>query len=420
LRILHLSADYPDPVQPRKTRAIANLIALAPEHEHRVLSLNRRGGLIDPGAWTGAVALAPFADAAGCHLSVTYRAPPMGVLHRHVLERLADRLEAPARAFAPDLVHAHKLTVEGIVGERLAARLGLPFLLTVQGNTDLKIAGARPDLRPRLARIWRGAAVVLPFAPWAAEGLARLLGPRPGPVLTLPCPGPGDTLIAPRPTPGGAAPVLVSAFDFAHARNKNAARLIRAAARAGEAVPGLRLEILGAGDPGALAALADRVMPGRVAFPGPVPHDEIQRRFNAAAAFALVSHRETFGMVFAEALMAGTPCLYPRGRAIAGYLPDGGPESVVLSAEPRDEAGIAAALVRLVREEPAFKARLAALQESGGLDFLRRPRIAERYRAALGAAGARRPGTGPYTGPDTGPDTCPDTGPDTGSTALHA
>jgi hypothetical protein len=162
LRILHLSADYPDPVQPRKTLAIANLIALVPEHEHLVLSLNRRGGFIDPGAWSGAVALAPFADAAGRHLAVTYRAPPMGILHRHSLERLADRLEGPARAFAPDLVHAHKLTVEGIVGARLAARLGLPFLLTVQGNTDLKIAGARPALRPLLARIWREAAVVLP------------------------------------------------------------------------------------------------------------------------------------------------------------------------------------------------------------------------------------------------------------------
>ena len=402
MRILHLSADYPDPVQPRKTRAIANLIELVPEHTHRVLSLNRRGGLVDPGAWAGAwagvwsgagagaVALAPFEDAAGSHLAVTYRAPPMGVLHRHFLQRLADRLEAPARAFAPDLVHAHKLAVEGIAGARLAARLGVPFLLTVQGNTDLKIAGARPDLRPHLARIWREAAVVLPFAPWAAEGLGRLLGARGGPVVTLPCPGPGDTLMAPRPTPAGAAPVIVSAFDMAHAKNKNAGRLIRAAARAGEAVPGLGLEIIGAGDPGELAALAERVMPGRVAFPGPVAHDGIQRRFNAAAAFALVSHRETFGMVFAEALLAGTPCLYPRGRAIEGYFPEGG---VVLAAEPRDEAGIAAALVRLVREEAAFKARLAALQDAGGLDFLRRPRIAERYRAALATAGAVSPAT---------------------------
>jgi glycosyltransferase involved in cell wall biosynthesis len=385
LRILHLSADYPDPVDPRKTRAIANLLALVPEHENRVLSLNRRGGLADPGAWTGAVETAPFEDPNGSHLAVTYRAPPKGILHRHFLERLADRLEASVREFAPALIHAHKLTVEGILAERLAAQFGVPFLLSVQGNTDLKIAGARPDLRARFARIWQGAAVVLPFAPWAAEGLGRLLGPRPGPVVPLPCPGPADALLAPRPLPPGAPPLVLSAFGMAHARNKNAARLIRAAGRASAAIPELRLEIIGAGDPGPLAALAGRVMPGRAAFPGPVPHEAIQRRFNAAAAFALVSHRETFGMVFAEALLAGTPCLYPRGRAIHGYFPEG---EVVLSADPGDEAGIAAALVRLVREEAAFKARLADLQKAGGLDFLRRPQIAERYRAALGSVRA--------------------------------
>lgn len=386
LRILHLSADYPDPVAPQKTRAIANLLALIPEHGNQVLSLNRRGGIADLRAWTGDVESAPFEDGNGRHLAVTYRAPPKGILHRHFLERLADRLEGPARAFAPALIHAHKLTVEGIVAARLAARLGVPFVLTVQGNTDLKIAGARPDLRRHLARIWRDAAVVLPFAPWAAEALGRLLGPRPGAVIPLPCPGPADALMAPRPTPAGAPPLILSAFGLAHARNKNAARLIRAAGRAAGAIPELRLEILGAGEPGPLAALAGRVLPGRVAFPGPVAHEAVQRRFNAAAAFALVSHRETFGMVFAEALLAGTPCLYPRGRAIAGYFPEGGPESVVLAADPRDEAAIAAALVRLVREEAAFKARLAGLQEAGGLDFLRRKQIAKRYRTALNQA----------------------------------
>jgi glycosyltransferase involved in cell wall biosynthesis len=383
LRILHLSADYPDPVNPGKTRAVANLLALVPEHDHRVLSLNRRGGVADLAAWRGGLAAAPFADDAGRHLAFTYHAPPRGLFHRHFLDRLAHRLEPEARAFAPDLIHAHKLTVEGIVAERLAARLGVPFLLSVQGNTDLKIAGARPDLRAHLGRIWRGAAVVMPFAPWAAEALERLLGHRTGPVLPLPCPGPADALVAPRPTPPGAPPVILSAFSLAHAGNKNAARLIRAAGRACAAIPELRLEILGAGDPGPLSALARRVMPGRVAFPGPVPHDAIQGRFNAATAFALVSHRETFGMVFAEALLAGTPCLYPRWRAIHGYFAEGG---VVLAADPRDEAEIAAALVRLVREEAAFKARLAKLQAAGGLDFLRRQRIAESYRKALNSA----------------------------------
>src|SRR5690606_36244129 len=108
----------------------------------------------------------------------------------------------------------------------------------------------------------------------------------------------------------------------------------------------------------ALAALADDVAPGRVRFLGSLANTEIQRRFNASTAFALVSHRESYGMVFAEALLAGAPCLIPRGRAIDGYFAEG---SAVLSADPKDEAKITRGLVRLVREEHEFKSRLAEL-----------------------------------------------------------
>ena len=39
--ILHLSADFPDPFVPGKTRAVSNLLDLVPEHDHEVYSLNR-------------------------------------------------------------------------------------------------------------------------------------------------------------------------------------------------------------------------------------------------------------------------------------------------------------------------------------------------------------------------------------------
>jgi glycosyltransferase involved in cell wall biosynthesis len=378
MRILHLSADYPDPLEPAKTKAVANLLALADGHRHRVISLNRVGWR--PGRGIHAL---DFDDAAGAgHRAVAYAAPGRGLMLRRAMERLADWVaEDCARAgFAPDLVHAHKLSVEGIAGHRLAARLGLPLALSVQGNTDLKIVGARPDLCPLYARLWREAALAFPFAPWARAALDARLGPRPGPVVALPCPGPADALLAPAPAP---APVIRAAFNLRDAKNKNAARLIRATGRAGAEIPALRLEIIGGGDAAAFAALAElacRAAPGRVRFLGAVPHDAIQRLLNAATGFALVSHRESYGMVFAEALLAGSPCLIPRGRAIDGYFPDG---SVVLTADPQDEAEIARGLVRLVREEAALKARLAELGAAGGLALLTRPAIRASYLAAL-------------------------------------
>jgi glycosyltransferase involved in cell wall biosynthesis len=384
MRILHLSADYPDPLVPAKTRAVANLLALADGHRHRVLSLNRVGWRI--GGLAGIHAL-DFADAAGPgHRAVAYGAPGKGFLLRRSMERLADWAAADCAeaGFAPDLVHAHKLSVEGIAGARLARHFGVPLVISVQGNTDLKIVGARRDLRPLYARIWAEAAVVFPFAPWSRARLDALLGARRGPVRALPCPGPADALTAPRITSqSAAAPVIRTAFNLRDARNKNAGRLIRAIARAGAEVPEIRLEIIGGGDAAAfaaLAALAARAAPGRVRFLGAVPNPQVQRLFNEATAFALVSHRESYGMVFAEALLAGAPCLIPRGRAIDGYFAEG---TVLLAADPEDEAGIASALVRLVREEGAFKARLAELGRAGGLDLLTRPAIRDSYLGAL-------------------------------------
>jgi glycosyltransferase involved in cell wall biosynthesis len=379
MRILHLSADYPDPLGPAKTRAVFNLLLLAPEHEHLVYSLNR----VD---WRLGVAALDFADAAGpAHRALAYGAPPRGLFLATVLDRLAAWIldDLARRGLRPDLVHAHKLSIEGLVAERVAARLGAPVLLSIQGNTDAKIVGLRRDLRARYGRIWRGAAAVFPFAPWARDALAAMLGPRAGWTALLPCPAGGPER---RAAPALRGPTVVTAFHLAHWRLKNAEGLFRAVAMIAPEFPGLRLQVIGGGDAGAFARLrrmADALAPGRIALEGAVPNAEIGERFNAAAAFALVSHRESFGMVFAEALLAGAPCLIPAGAAIDGYFP-GSP--AVRAVPSGDVAAIARGLAGLLRDEAAAKAALGRMQAEGALDLLTRPRIAQTYRAGLAAA----------------------------------
>jgi hypothetical protein len=84
-----------------------------------------------------------------------------------------------------------------------------------------------------------------------------------------------------------------------------------------------------------------------------------------------------------EALLAGCPCLIPQRWGIDGYLEDG---EAVLAVPSRDVNAIAEGLVRLARDEAAFKARLARLAETGGLDLFRRDAIAAVYRAGLAEA----------------------------------
>lgn len=377
-RILHVSGDYPDPLAPVKTKAVSNLLAMIHEHRHRVVSINR----ID---WRARPTALPFGDAAGeDHRALAYGAPPKGLFLRRFLARVTEWIEddCAAAGFRPDVVHAHKLTIEGFVAVELARQFGAKLVLSIQGNTDQKIAAARRDLRPALGEIWRAADVAFPFAPWAFDAMNGLLGQRDLPTFALPCPTAGDAI----GTPVEGPPTIVTACNLKDHANKNLAALIRAVGVIGRDLPDVQLEIIGGGDPEAYARLkrmADAAAAGRVRFLGVVPHAEIQARFHEAACFSLVSRRESYGMVFAEALMAGAPCLIPAGRGVDGYFEDGG---VVVRAQPDDPAAIEAGLRRLLTEQAGFKRRLAALGEAGGLKFMQRDAIAAAYRHGLAVA----------------------------------
>ncbi|MEM7670420.1 MAG: hypothetical protein AAF317_14980, partial [Pseudomonadota bacterium] len=262
-QILHISGDFPDPLAPGKTPAIRNLLELVPEHDHIVYSLNRVG-------WRHGVSGFAFGDG---HTAVTYGAPPKGLGLASYLARVAVYIveDVARRSLRPSVVHCHKLSIEGLVGDVVARELDVPLVVSSQGNTDLKILSARPDLRNRWRRIWREAALVFPFAPWTTTGLTRLLGPRTAPTICLPCPTPQDALHTPRET----SPVLRTAFHLAGHANKNATALMHAVAAVAKTLPDLRLDVVGGGDPEAYATLANiaaSLDPERIKLIGPRPH----------------------------------------------------------------------------------------------------------------------------------------------------
>lgn len=373
MRVLHLSADFPDPLGPSKTRAVANLLALAPDHDHRVYSLNRVTGL------TGIHAQS-FASG---HRAVAYAAPPRGLLLADRMAAVADWIAADLRrhGFAPDLVHAHKLSVEGLAGQRLASALDVPLIVSSQGNSDLKILRARPDLRRRWAGIWRGAAVVLAFAPWTARDLAALLGPRKGPVHCLPCPTSADMVLAPRMAP----PRILSVFGLDEMANKRATWLIDAVRIARADGAAVEMDIAGTGSAASFARLSGKIrgMPF-VRLIGHVRHDRIQLLMNRAALLAVPSRRESYGMVFAEALLAGCPVIHGAGNGPAGYFARA---PYAVPAPARDAGALARLIGHMLQGQAPIKAALGAAQRKGELDFLRRPAIAGLYARALAAAG---------------------------------
>ena len=119
-----------------------------------------------------------------------------------------------------------------------------------------------------------------------------------------------------------------------------------------------------------------------IALAGHVPAEQLRARLNAAKGFVLPSRRESFGLVFIEALFAGLPIVYPAGAAVDGYF-DGLPFAVRVDA--RDPAAIAAAMRHLLAEEASLKAALAEWQGSEDARRFTRPAIADAYAASLRA-----------------------------------
>ncbi|MQX38426.1 glycosyltransferase [Roseospira navarrensis] len=371
-RLLHISADFPDPLRPAKTRAIANLLALTDDVvQHTVYSINRVSHTLP----LAALVFGPDWRA------VAYPGPPRGLFLKTYLDRLGDWIlrDVRTRGLSVDAVHAHKLSTDALAAARVADGLGVPLLISSQGNSDLKIIGKRPDLRPVWRGLWRRAAVVFPFAPWTAEGLTAMLGPREGSVVTLPCPTGQDSVMTPRPT----EPVIKTVFNLHDYENKNAVGLIQAVAAAARTVPDIRLEILGGGDPTGYAVLQGAIQrhaPDRCRLRGPVPHEAVQAEMNAACAVAMVSRRESYGMVYAEALLAGAPVIHAATNGIAGYFPA---SPAVVGVDPGDPDALVAALVAAVQRQAEAKAALATLQASGALDQLTDRAIRETYATAL-------------------------------------
>ncbi|XUU61076.1 glycosyltransferase [Erythrobacter sp. HA6-11] len=380
-KIWHISADFPDPVEPQKTQVIRQLVSLtSAEVNHFVISINREKpsfGKVLPMLRDQSDMISHFLQfEAGVALS--YRAPGKGFFHETMLRRLGEELAARLKNEPkPDLIIGHKLTIEGIVAERLAAHFKVPFALSIQGDTDTKILAARPDLLSSFSRIFHQAETVFPFAPWALRKIERKLGERKGRTILLPCPSDLDEPMEPRER----GDKFISAFHLQNFKRKNLRGMVRAMNSETMQGSGIELEIVGGGPPQFVAAcrqLATSVP--QISFAGPLGRDAIRERLNRAIGFVMPSHRESFGLVFVEALFAGIPIIYPWGQSLDGYLDE---LPFAIAVDPSATGQIAEAMIHIKDNEADLKRELRSWQRSKVAEQFRRPAIAETFGSGI-------------------------------------
>jgi glycosyltransferase involved in cell wall biosynthesis len=372
ITVVHVSADYPDPFSPDKTAAVANLIAGAAGFRHIVYSLNRVNGLFGITGFR-------FAEDRVC---VTYQAPPKGLLLRTRLDDVASWILADLASHdvKPDVVHAHKFTIEGLIALRLRESLGCRVICNIQGDTDTQVAELRFDLRSTYRQLAQECSNILSFAPWCAPAVERILGTQLR-YEVLPVSTNCDQLITPVMSD---RPRLVSLFHLDAWRRKGADALAAAVALVAQDRPDVSLDIYGGGSERQRLALSSAIngctAPGLVHLAGPLPRERVQQTLNQYSAFVMPSLGETYGMAFVEALFSGTPVVFPRDRAIDGLLPE---SDIGSGCEPTDVRDLADAINYVLDNEERLKKRLGHAQAAGALDHLRLASITSRYRKIL-------------------------------------
>ena len=324
--------------------------------------------------------------------------PPLrrALPERRAIEQAVSRAEQPY-----GLLHTAHFPVP---------RLPLPFTVTVHDLRALELEHT-PMSRRLLARsviggALRRAAGVLTVSKRVTEQLRESfqLGPE---VLHI-VPNAADHLpLLPRDVGPGAPLLHVGHLE----PRKNLGLLLEALALK----PNLpRLVLAGAAKGHELERLRERArelgVEGRVEFPGPVPEEELPRLYSTAAALALPSLLEGFGIPLAEALRAGVPVACSQAGALPGVLEQLGARPGVDAElfDPGDASACATALERAVSRSgtrqpgsspgagttrPRGSWPPGALPQSGLSSRPRTPRGSRRdLRAVQGSAGTPRKG----------------------------
>ena len=250
-----------------------------------------------------------------------------------------------------------------MIGQKIARSLKRPFIVNIWGDTDLRVIKYRPNLKTLWKSILDQAALVIPHTPWVEDRFDELFGLDRSKLMILPAITQHDQFT---PSPIIAEPRFVTLFNLDVHRRKNLAALVAVIDRMSQRIPNISLDVYGKGSPKTMFEVSHIVEQSKaknVRLKGPLPGDGFTTILGDYVGFLMPTRRETFGMVFIEALFSGLPLLHTRRWGIDGFFAD---DEVGYACDPTSLDDIEAGIDRLLREQERFKRSIASLHERGG------------------------------------------------------
>jgi len=266
-----------------------------------------------------------------------------------------------------DMIHAHFLFSDGAVAFQLKQKLKIPYIVSVR-NTDIyTFMRYRPDLFWLVYAILREASHVIFLSPAYKTIFLNLLNIRSRSLVNnksviVPNGVDSEWLKAVPSNSPDNPDVLRLLFVSDFSKNKNIAGLLKAVSLLSQNQPVL-LTLVGDGGDGEELVMKLLSLPeynfveylGRINDMAP-----LRKVYRDHDILVVPSFRETFGVVYIEALSQGLPIIYSRGQGVDGYFTPG---TVSESVDPNDPVDIANKIIKLkerrwsMREECILQAK---------------------------------------------------------------
>jgi glycosyltransferase involved in cell wall biosynthesis len=307
-----------------------------------------------------------------------------------------------------DVLNAHWVLPQGLIGVLAAGGTAIPTVITVHGGDVMGLRGSlmgqshRGGLIGALKRAAFSRAAAITVNSSATEDAARVNTGAMDRIERIPM---GATLPAPRPTVDKGALEWRQRCNCANdgqlvvfvgrlVVEKGVDDLIRAMALVAPDMPDITLLVVGDGqDRGYLEDLARQLdVTKRVHFAGWLGPEALADVLAAADIFAGPSKTrsdgwvEGLGLTFVEAMLAGLPVLATRSGGIVDLITDG---QTGLTVAENDPEGIAEAIGRLV-DDPGLCQRLAANAKAHAQAGFTRAVAAQKFDTLFSAVAARQ------------------------------
>jgi glycosyltransferase involved in cell wall biosynthesis len=366
ISILHVSFDYPDSSPNIKTKAVQNLIDSSKIFNHYVISLNRVGNPFKTKyKWQDNI----------LEFNIFYLR--YGFFLNFFLRLAARNIVRHLHSLSFDVVHSHKLTFEGVVGDYIAQRFQKKHIITIRGNTDLKVLQVKRFYRKKYLSILERSSEIISLSPWVVRKIEDYFRKKLEIVIL-----PNISFVERFHTetyPDSESKVFITTFLFDRNNHKikNLFRLLKAFSEILNDYPDLKLKIIGDGRQKQIIEnyISKFKLEKHVILPGYLQPEELRKSMQDCIAFLMPSYPETFGLVYLEAMAAGLPVIYSRDAGIDGFFSS----EIALGVNHRYAIEIYDAMKNLFLNQSKFKKAVQQFIANDGLKSFETREIVCKY-----------------------------------------